>query len=238
MHDGQEDRSAGRPGFATNQAPLEDSQPFPALTTLLIAIIISATKWVDWILQNIHPIVTSPRFTGAVKDAGSAAFPILQKVACDVWKWYTTAEQAETVKLGLPKHATPCNTTQSFTFGVSMPGVSLNMQYQATSTPQLGSQTGGLPAAIEARHQNVEAINAQERLALEGPREAGPQLDPAHSSSLLGLARESVAVVSSLPIRTIALAPLQTALHPVRTCNNIWQVSRYARADAAAAAAN
>lgn len=213
----------------TNQAPQPAEQPFPTATALLIAVILSLSRWLDWILRNTTTIVTSPRFTRAVKDAGVATIPVLQKIAREAWTWYTTME---TDKVNPAIHyqqpTVPCNTSQTLSFGVSMPGVSINMQYQATNVPVLPAT----PDHLQAGQARQAVIESHQRLPIEAnqPRPAGSAattiMSPTPPISLLHRACNSVASVSNLPLQTLALVPSFTPLHPVRVCANVWNASR------------
>lgn len=221
-----EQRSSPAGGEST-QAPHPDAkaEPYPAVTALLIAIILSASRWIDWALRNTGPIVTSPRFTGAIKDAGIAAAPVLQKVIGEIWRWYTTVEHGSHTQEVATRQAVQCCTSQSLTFGVSMPGVSINMQYQASSTPLV-------PSTSESyiKQQDQDHSDSQYRVAVGESQSiesvpAGVQ-EPMPPASLLTRARGSVATVSSMPLQTLALMSLSAPLHPIRTCSYIWHATR------------
>jgi hypothetical protein len=214
------------------QAP-QDPQPFPTVTALLIAIILSLSRWVDWLLRNTVPIVTSPRFTNAVKDAGLAAAPVMQKVVGDVWNWYTATERDKpTSSVSATGAIVPCKTSQSLTFGISMPGVTFNMQYQANSAPVV--QSAGKTESAEPRlrptleEDRLQLESGQQRRVLFAPpSEAAPP-----PSTLFSKARDSVASVSNLPLHTLAYLPYFTPLHPVRMCTSVWNASRPAKPNA------
>lgn len=211
-----------------NQAP-QDREPLPTVTALLIAIILSLSRWVDWLLRNTIPIVTSPRFTRAVKDVGMAVAPIMQKVAGEIWNWYTATERnkaSSSVTTTAP--LVPCNTSQTLTFGLSMPGVTFNMQYQANSEP--AEQSVGRRESAEP-HQSVAL--EEDRLQLEAGHQRRALLAPPlpsetapPPSTLFSKARNSVASVSNLPLCTLAYLPYFTPLHPVRMCTSVWNASR------------
>lgn len=228
MHNQEPARHADSARSATAQAPADSEEPqlIPAITALLIAIVVAASRWLEWLLYSVVPIVTSPRFISAIKEAGIATAPVLQKVAKDVWTWYTNPHGPKLSNVSPSQHTVAYNTTQSLSFGVSMPGVSINMQYQATSTP-------GAPAVPAQEATNLQGLSTasleSNRRAIEPAPVSPLSAETAQSHTLLGRARNSVAAVSSLsslPMQTLARLPAYSPLHPVRMCTGIWELAK------------
>lgn len=196
----------------------QSDQPFPLITSLLIAAILSLRRWIDWASRCFLAVISSPQFATAVKRAGATAGPVIQTAVGEVWKWYTSAEQWR--KLApLEDSRQPCHTSQSLSFGLSMPGVTINMQYQATNNPTARG-------AVEANSEDAkppEAVTATDLSAVRLPvttREA-PTSPPSPST-----VRQAFSSISTVSRQMLAVLPAQAPLYPLRLCSTVWNAAR------------
>lgn len=225
-------------------------QVMPTLATLLVALALAISRWLDWAFRIATPVLTSPRFTGAVKEAGLAALPVVHTVVSEVWRWYTTVEHDKRVMAaaaaggggngGSNNVGIPCNTSQTLTIGINMPaGVSVNVQYTSNNTPaiqqmqshaqpqQQQQQQMSAPAVMGTTEAGLKALPAPD--ATTAANNAAEYPDVLPPQSFFGRACDSVTAVSSLPIQTLAIVPLSAPLHPLRFASSVWNASKPSR---------